>query len=226
MNRLQLTISSLLLATSSLLHAGNSTITYSAQDTGAALGFGGSELAVGSLVRFGYFDASVDVAANWQNISLLNTKFTELAHTNVGYFNGATTLDNTTGSVVSADNGQNFNVPGAFAASVTLDASSLGLTTTRLYIWAYNTSTADVATATGIFSDSLWTIGSKFSATFDIGAVRPTDLGDVYLAQLGPETSAALGGSLNQLQAIPEPSSLVFSLLSLGTLTLTRRRRL
>jgi hypothetical protein len=224
MKRSLITICSLLLGGAGLLHAGSSTIVFSAQDVGSGVGgVDGTDLAVGTLVRFGYFDAAVDVAANWQDISLLNTHFTELAHTFTGYFNGNTTLDNT-GAVLSTNNGDNLNYPGAFGASVSLDANALGIASTRMYIWAFDSSSTGTASAHAIFSDSAWAIGSRFTGTFDIGVVRSSDPGDVYLALLGPETSGTLSGPVNKLQSVPEPSSFLFGILGLGSLFLTRRR--
>ncbi len=213
-----------LFGTAGVLTAGTATITYSAQETGSALGgIDGTELPIGSLVRFGYFDPVVDIAASWGNISLLDSSFTELGRTLTGHFNGNTTWDET-GMVTSSDIGQNFGVPGAFAASVTLDAAALGNTTTRMYIWAFDSSTVAAATAHAVFSDAAWTIGAKFTATFEVSAVNPSDPTDIYLAQLGPETSPNVTGLLNKLIAVPEPSALLFSLLGLGSLVFSRRR--
>ncbi len=212
-----LTLFSLSLFGASPLFAGLSTVTYSAQSKDGALGStSGVDLAVGSLIRFGYFDPAVDVAANFANISLLNSNFTELAHTYVGFF---------------LDEGVDVNLgmPGMFGSSVNIETTTVGayggsLGSTRMYIWAYDASNVGAASAHAIFSDQNWTIGGASAPVFDVVSARPSQLGDVYLAQLGPGTSSNVGGSLNQLIPVPEPSALLLSALTLGSLALTRRR--
>jgi hypothetical protein len=218
MKRCFLTLFTLSLFGAAPLTAGLSTVTYSAQSKDGALGStSGVDLSVGSLVRLGYFDPAVDVAANFANISLLNSKFTELAHTYVGYFR---------------DEGVdvNFDKPGIFGSSVNIETTALGdygvlLGSTRLYIWAYDADNVGSASAHAIFSDENWTIGGASAPVFDVVSARPSQLGDVYLAQLGPGNSSSIGGALNQLIPVPEPSALLLSALTLASFSLTRRRR-
>jgi hypothetical protein len=215
-----LTLFALSLFGTSPLIANLSTVTYSAQSKDGALGSTtGVDLAVGSLVRFGYFNPAVDVAASFANISLLNSNFTELGHTFVGYFQ---------------DEGVdvNLNELGIFASSVNIETTTIGaygatLGSTRMYIWAYDSSAVGTSSAHAIFSDQNWIVGGASTPVFDVVSARPSQLGDVYLAQLGPGISSRVGGgTLNQLLPVPEPSALLLSALTLGSLSLTRRRRL
>ncbi len=223
---LLLALSAVALLAPKAVLANMSTVTYSAQEPGGGLGLpSAEEVSVGALIRFGYFDASVDFSNMWSDVSLLNTHFTELATSLVGDFGGVTIIDNA-GVSSEGTPGTPSGSAGVFAASVSLDASVLGLASTRMYIWAFDTSTTGAATAQGIFSGSEWIIGSSPTLTFDISGVSPTGPGDVYLATQGPETAPNAKGMINKLipiATVPEPSSLLC--LSLAALCITRRRR-
>lgn len=214
------------LGTLGTVRAGNVTVTFAAQDPGSALGtVGGQDLQVGALVRFGFFDTLTDFNAMINDLSLLNTHFTELGKIQVGFFDGQTTY-NSSMQVVSSSGGTNHNAAGAFAGKVTLDPSIGNLANTRLYMWAFDSSTIGSAQAHAIFSDNAWQFPSVGTATFSLGSASPSDINDLYFATRGPETnSSGVGGQLNKLNPVPEPGSITALTLALSTLFLRRHRR-
>lgn len=205
--------------------AGNVTVTFAAQDTGSALGtVEGQNLQVGALVRFGYFDPLADLNAMINDLSLLNTFFRELGKIQVGHFDGHTTY-NSDMQVVSYSGGTNYNVPGAFAGKVTLDPSISTLATTRLYMWAFDSSAFENARAHAIFSDDAWRFPTFGTDTFSVASASPSDINDFYYATRGPETSSGVGGLINKLNPVPEPGSITTLSLALSTLLFRRHRR-
>ena len=212
------------LALGAVAHAGAVTATFSAQASGSGLGnVDGTDLAVGSLVRFGYFDGSTDFGAMLNDLSLLNTHFTELGSAKVGFFDGLSVV-NEFGAITSHTDGTNYGVPGAFTGKVSLTPSPV-LENARLYIWAYNSSSLGGATAHAIFSDDAWKLGSFGTPVFELRTANPLDPNDIYLAVSGPElATSGIGGTLNKLIGVPEPGSF---LLGLGAMfsCLVRRKR-
>lgn len=201
------------------------TVTFGAQNTGSPLGLSsGTDLPTGSLIRFGYFTISeAEVLAKFDQLTLLDGCFVELASTHVGEFGGSTVL-NTDFTIQSHTGGSMFPAPGAFAHNVTFDAAAMNLVgTTRFWIWAFNSGTLPTATEHGMFSDETWATSSFGTATYDVGDPSPSDPNDIYYATEGPEQSSIGMGTLNKLQAIPEPTAGALALAGLGLLF--RRRR-
>ncbi|MDA0813485.1 MAG: hypothetical protein O3C21_13985 [Verrucomicrobia bacterium] len=132
------------------------TITWSAQNAGAAIGDpGGSDLVPGSLVRLGYFTISPEqVAASFNDVETLNSQFNEVSRERIGNFGGVVygQLVETTGS--------GFGVAGAFAQTITLDSGSVpaGM---RFYIWVSDGDSPETATSQGIFSSASWQLKSE-----------------------------------------------------------------
>ena len=178
------------------------TITWSAQNAGAALGSaGGSDLAPGSLVRLGYFRVSPEeVAVAFNDVETLNSQFSEVSREQIGNFGGVVygQLVETTGS--------GFGVAGAFAQTITLDSESAPAGT-RFYIWVSDGNSPETTTAQGIFSSASWQLKSEQVAALQWGIenVNPAVGTDVYLADLGPESSETVGGTLNKLRTIDAP---------------------
>ncbi len=212
--------------TASASQAGPFTVTFSAQNNGSPLGLSnGTDLPTGSLVRFGYFTIPLnDVLAKFDQISLLNGCFVELAYTQIGMFGGSTSLNNDF-SVASRSDG--LSTPGAvgvFAHNVTFDAQAMNLIgTTNFWIWAFNTDSINTATEHGMFSADSWTTSSFGTAVFDVGDTSPSDPTDIYQATKGPEQSSLELGTLNKLIPVPEPTSGLLA--SFGLLFLVSRRR-
>lgn len=212
------------LALSAVAHGGAVTATFSAQASGSGLGSAeGTDLAVGSLVRFGYFDGATDFGAMLNDLSLLNTHFTELGSAKVGYFDGLSVV-NEFGANTSHTDGTNYNVPGAFTGKVSLTPSPV-LENTRLFMWAYNSSSMGGATAHAIFSDDAWKLGSFGTPVFELRTANPLDSNDIYLAVSGPQVAASgIGGTLNKLIGVPEPGSFLLGLGAFFSCLIRRKR--
>jgi hypothetical protein len=212
------------IALGAVAHAGAVTATFSAQASGSGLGsVDGTDLAVGSLVRFGYFDGATDFGAMLNDLSLLNTHFTELGSAKVGFFGGISVV-NEFGAITSHTDGTNYNVPGAFTGIVSLSPSPV-LENTRLYMWAYNSSSMGGATAHAIFSDDAWKLGAFGTPVFELRTANPLDANDIYLAVQGPQVAASgIGGTLNKLVGVPEPGSFLLGLGAFVSCLLRRKR--
>ncbi|MGK0185120.1 MAG: hypothetical protein ACI9R3_000895 [Verrucomicrobiales bacterium] len=203
------------------------TVTFSAQNSGGALGTSsGSSLPAGSLVRLGYFDVSdQSILESQRNISLLDEFFTVVSEVMVGFFGGETILEDDF-SVKSFDAGQNFSTDGAFAHQVTFDPVPLERDGDQLVLWAFNSEAMLTATEFGIFGDDAWVTPSSLTLSADLSSVDPHS--DLYIAEKGPEISEIVGGELNKLviagAAVPEPSAMMLLLLGISTLAFRRRR--
>ena len=213
------------------LQADSVTATYSAQDDGSALADStGVFLGVGALVRLGYFDASVDFATMNTSLTTLDTHFTELAHIQVGFFDGETVYDNTANPPTRTD-GTNLGLDGYFAGKVTLDPVFRGLSSTRMYMWAFDTSSLATATSHAIFSDDAWLLGTTGTTLFELGTADPLDKNDIYYAARGvglstPAFPDADKNIVNMLIPVPEPStSLAAMLFGLGLMFQRRRAK-
>ena len=214
---------------SSSLQADSVTATYSAQDDGSALANpDGSFLGTGALIRLGYFDASVDFATMNTSLTTLDTHFTELAHIQVGFFDGETVYDNTANPPTRTD-GTNLGLDGHFAGKVTLDPVLRGLSSTRMYMWAFDTSSLATATAHAIFSDDAWLMGTTGTTLFELGTADPLDKNDIYYSARGvglstPSFPDADKNIVNMLIPIPEPTTSLATLLFGLGLIFQRRR--
>ena len=211
------------------LHADSVTATYSAQDDGSALADStGVFLGTGALVRLGYFDASVDFATMNTSLTTLNSHFTELAHIQVGFFDGETVYDNTANPPTRTD-GTNLGLDGYFAGKVTLDPVFRGLSSTRMYMWAFDTSALSTATAHAIFSDDAWLLGTTGATLFELGTADPLDKNDIYYSVRGvglstPAFPDADKNVVNMLIPVPEPSTSAAAL-AFGLGLIFHRRR-
>jgi hypothetical protein len=205
--------------------AGPATVTFSAQNTGALLADPGSApLSASSIVRLGYFSLTVQqITDGMQDMNLLDANFHELAHAKITYFGGSTVL-NSSGVEVSRSDGVSFpGAEGLFAHDVSLDATALGLLSTRPFLWALNAATPASSTEHAIFSDASWALPAFGSFVMDIGDLSTLDASDVYLALRGPLDPEK--GAPNLLTPVPEPSSALM-LAALGlTATIARRSR-
>lgn len=208
--------------------AAPASIVFSAQEGVSALANSdGSNLADGSLLRFGWFDFTPSlVAANFGNVTMLNAHFHELGHGQAGFWEGYTSL-NSSGAVVGRSDGWDGNVRSFFTHQVNMDPSALGLSSQQFYIWVLNSPSLNTATEQALFSDNSWIAPSFGSATFELGLANPTDISDVYLATRGPDGFGGDPGMpLNHLIVIPVPEPAAPILLSLAFLfSLTHRRR-
>ncbi|MEZ5327820.1 MAG: hypothetical protein R3F19_22470 [Verrucomicrobiales bacterium] len=175
------------------------TITWSAQNAGAALGSsGGNDLAPGALVRLGYFTVSPEeIAAAFNDVEVLDSQFIEVSREEVGNFGGVVY-----GQQVETT-GSEFGVAGAFAQTITLDSDDVPAGA-RFYIWVSNEAEAETATAQAIFSSASWQLQNAQVAALQWGIenVDPSDGADVYLAEQGPQISKTVGGKLNKLRQI------------------------
>ena len=205
------------------------TATYSAVDDGSALADGtGVFLGVGALIRLGYFDASVDFSTMNTSLTTLNSHFTELAHIQVGFIDGETVYDNTANPPSHTD-GTNAGLAGYFAGKVTLDPVARGLSSTRMYMWAFDTGSLATASAHAIFSDNVWLLGTTGTALFELGTADPLDANDVYYAVRGvglstPSFPDADKNIVNMLIQVPETTTAMATLLFGLTLLFHRRR--
>lgn len=180
-------------------HGSPHTVTWSAQNPGAALGDPqGDELAPGSVVRLGYFGISPEeVVATFNDIDYLDSQFTEVGREQIGNFGG----------IVYGQNvetvGSKFDVAGAFAQTITLESEDIP-SGARFYIWVSNAGESLEATAQGIFSSADWVLSSEQVAALQWGIENVDQSSDanVYLADSGPETSFTVGGTLNKLRRI------------------------
>lgn len=206
------------------------TATYGAQDNGSALAHpDGSFLNVGALVRLGYFDNSVDFATMNTSLTTLDGHFTELAHVQVGFFEGTTTYD-LSGNLASRSDGTNANLPGYFGGSVSLDPVVMGISTKQVFLWAYDTGSIATATAHALFSDDAWKLNTFGTVVFDISTVNPLDINDYYYAVRGTETSGSLPPDadpivVNKLIAVPVPEPATGGMALVVLLAFVPRRR-
>ena len=188
--------------------AGPHTITWSAQNPGAGLGStAGAGLAPGTLVRLGYFTISPqEVATAFDNAVYLDSQFVEVARESVGNFGGVLY-----GNQIETSP-SDFDVPGAFAQTITLDSDSVPAGS-QFFIWASDSLQPNETTAQALFSAAEWQLSSEqvTAMQWGIESVDPANAGDVYLADLGPETSGSVGGLLNKLRPVeltPSPGDL------------------
>lgn len=175
------------------------TVTWSAQNPGAGLGDqAGVELAPGTVVRLGYFAITPEqVAAAFDDVAYLDTQFVEAGREVIGNFGGIY-IGNQVEKMSSG-----FEVRGAFAQTLTLDAESIP-EGSRFYVWVADTQDPRRVRAQALFSDMDWQVASEQVTPLQWGieSVHPADAEDVYLAVFGPETSVTVGGKLNKLRAI------------------------
>ena len=212
--------------------AGILTMTFSAQNSGSALGTaGGVELPNDSLVRLGVFNTDfATLQSNFNNQVLLEGFFDELARVFVGDFAGSTSYDSDN-NLISYDPGSDVGIDGGFGHQVDF-ADATPYEGEKVYLWAVNSPTETGATEAGLFSDSSWVIPTGGTAPasmiLELGEVRPLDAGDLYIATLGPEQATpnpdGLGGDLNKLVVVPEPGTGLLVLIGLGVGLLRRTR--
>lgn len=220
----------ILWAGSNLGHA-DVTATYGAQGTGSPLADpNGAYLNIGALVRLGFFDNSVDFSTMNTSLTTLDTHFTELAHIQVGFFDGST-IYNSSGAFVSRSDGVNSGQRGYFGGTVQLNPLVNGVDNSRLYIWAFDTDSLNTATAQAILSDDAWRLGTFGPVIFDLNTVDPLDKNDFYYALKRTETSVPLGPDadpviVNKLIALPVPEPSLATSSLLGLMALVKRRRL
>lgn len=153
----------------------------------------GTLLPVGSLVLLGSFAAGTDFAGHAGDYSYLSAQFTQYAVAHIG------------------DGG--FGIPGAFAAS-----SLLNLSSTQLYYWAFDASTALSASQWGVFTQTtgLWTTpGGPAPGSLN------TDIADANSASVG-SLSVELARTAS-FQSVDEPWPWHMNLLVLGILLTVMR---
>ena len=222
-------ISTLLALIPASIHAANISFG-AAMSSGFALS-DGTDLATGSLIRFGTFSlTSAQITTNAGNLSLLESSFTELTSAVIGEGNPALgTSDNdpvNSGLFNHALNG------------IDTTPSGLNIAGKSLYYWVYNAPTVVDSTQHGIFSSSLWTIPS--GGVLDFGTSLDTDIVNlttndegllldpsaiVAVGSFGGGTNVTGGGVEFNLAPIPEPSTAVLIAGTLGLgLALGRRR--
>lgn len=172
-------IAALLLASTGAVKAVNFTF-----DAAVSSGFAlqdGTDLAPGSLLRFGTFSLSdVQIAANANDYSVLNAAFTEIATAIIG--------QGDPGGFGSNSDTRNAGLFNADASGIDTSASGRNIAGLQLYYWVFNAATANAATQHGIFSSTLWIIpdGNGFS-----NLALDTDIVDLTTGQSG----ATLAGS-------------------------------
>ena len=171
-------IAALLLASTGAVKAVNFTFN-AAVSSGFALQ-DGTDLAVGSLLRFGTFSPDVQIAANANNYAVLNAAFTEIATATIG--------QGDPGVFGSASDTGNAGLFIADASAIDTSVTGLNIAGLHLYYWVFNAATADAATQQGIFSSTLWIIpdGNVFQ-----NLPLDTDIVDLTTGQGG----ATLAGS-------------------------------
>lgn len=213
-------IASLILAISSAASA--ATIVSSTADTGLTQANGTSPLASGQL-RLGIFSSSFNFAANANNLSALETAFTQVAsYTGAisdsgfdGFFNVPLTYN-----TANAFEGVQFDLSSGSTTNVANDIAG-----ENIYLWVLNAGNTEHA----IFSsNSRWTdadtaFNNDSGFSFDSGTLGLT-------AHIGSLSGGAdIGGgnashSLATIGAVPEPSRALLGLIGLGTLFFRRRR--
>lgn len=166
-----------------------------------------------NLIMMGYFKTNDAVVISLATSPLtLSSYFVPVSTSTVGKF-GANQLA----------------VPGLWGASISTNFETLGITSTNIYVWAFNALTITNATQQGIF---------KFANTFPTELASPLqiDLTNLFTGgsvlwgstnQGAGNVSTALGSRPHiNLALIPEPSAFVLVGLGLaGMLVVVRRRR-
>ncbi len=190
----------------------------------------GTDLAVGSLLRAGFFNLSdqqiIDNSTTPSGVQFLNQNFTEFAVAHMGEG-----VNNTPGHFTNSDSNSG--------------ASAMSLAGRQIYLWAFrsadsSTDALSVSTATqhGIFylpfaTDADW----RFPTDVDTGSttIAIRDMTDtttstalraetrILAGSFGPGTTISLRPAFT-LVAVPEPSSALLALAG-GTAFLLRRRR-
>ena len=128
-------------------------------------------LPAGDLVRIGSFGDLTDaeIQAAQSDFSLLNSRFVQFG---------------------TAVIGENYHDAAGYWAAVTAqDTDALSLTGKKIYLWAFNSATADAATEQGIFKSAKlpdW----LFPSSSPVGGVTSIDLSDV-------QSSGILVGGIN-----------------------------
>lgn len=152
----------------------------------------GSLLPVGSELLLGSFAAGTDFSNT--SYTYMSSQFTQYGVSAVG------------------DGG--YGVPGLFVASATASAP----TSTKLYIWSFNASTAASATQWGIFSTS----GTTWTTASSAPDVLAVDISQATTADFG-----SLSASLAMTSAVPEPSTYaaILGFVTLGLVGYRRFRR-
>lgn len=201
-SKLTLTFCAALTISSALAGNPPSTLSWSAQDSGAGISLtDGSPLSVGAIVRLGYFDLDADqLEALFCDPAVLESHFTTLASAKVGSFESQTFLG---APELNSSGISESGAAGAFAATLnfTPAGGASDLNGKRCYIWAMNASSVAASTYHGIFSHHTWIINSNtFGGTqWDLSQVSATDPQDVILGHRGPQVSAILGGPVLRL---------------------------
>lgn len=203
---------------------------------GAAISSGfatnnGADLSTGSLVLVGTFNLTPsEIAAAGNNLSLLNSKWTQIGSAFIGDGDPA----------VAGSNSDPANA-GLFIGNAPLintSASGLNIAGSTLYYWVFNAPTMGAATQHGIFGSTTWTIPSGTGTFSDLAldtdlnyltAAGPTLAGTALLpvGDFGPGVNATAGGPdfrLANITAIPEPAETAV-VAALGALALVFHRR-
>lgn len=208
-------ITSLFAAQALLISAYSATVGWGAAiDRGVGLFSGGvnatSPLAVGSLVRLGFFSglsvANIQSLAAAGDKSALDSAFREFGTATIGQGTG--------------------NEPGTWSRSSNNSEAQFGGLTA--YVWVYNAASLAAATQWGIFTG---TTGWTFPADVDTGNTS-LDVNSVQLPSgviVGQSTlgSATLFGEsvpVLRLVPVPEPSAGILSAIGLIALGAKRRR--
>ena len=180
------------------------TITWSAQNPGAGLGSAaGSALQEGAVVRLGYFLITPEeIDTVFDDVGFLESQFIEVGRERVGNFGGVVHGERVETAPAS------FNVPGAFAQTITVDSDSIPLDA-RFFIWATDAATIPAITEQALFSSSDWRLSSLPATALQWGienvSPRPRSKDDFYFGVQGPEHSEQVGGLLNKLLAVMPP---------------------
>lgn len=185
---------------------------------------GGSTVAAGTTLRFGWFNGTPTGSLSAMSQTDLETAFHEVFATTTPDGTGTW---NTTGSFNT--NGTHNGLP--YDNSVGVDNNVAGdIAGNEIYLWALNAATSGAATEQGIFS---WAGTSAFTWA-DASALPNSDAffslsgntGDGIIAHIGTlnATGAGTSHSLAAVAAVPEPSRAMLGFVGIAAMLFRRRR--
>ena len=191
--------------------AAHATVDIDANGVGnLVLSASGTDLAVGDLVRLGYFSSTGELGTD-NTLSDLNSIFTPIGE---GIVNAGTLTE--TGNSGQTVDINDISGSGTFSGAFSGVSSTYLTTGAQLYMWVFNSSTASTATQWGIFDAPSWT----FPADTGVANLSLSS-SDIFIFR-----GSADGSDFDLASVIPEPSSMasVGSAMILGIAFLRRRR--
>lgn len=197
---------------------------YTGGSNGGLKTSGGSTIAAGTTLRFGWFNGTPTGSLSSMSQAQLEAAFHEVFATTTPDGTGTW---NTTGTFATngTHNGLNYD------DSVGVDNNVAGdIAGNEIYLWVLNAGTSAAATEQGIFS---WAGTSAFTWA-DASALPNSDAffslsgnsGDGIIAHIGTLNAAGAGTahSLASVAAVPEPSRAMLGFVGIAAMLFRRRR--